>query len=146
MKVIDVINEMVNEDYINNALHFLKKELGIQSEVVLVQSKSGFDSDTMTQTMGHATHKRDNKFYLGIDFHQSKVRFVRTLAHELVHIKQMEDNRLSFEGNMIVFDGDKMTYDEYQEKYHSDDIPKFEDEAFTLERELQNKYFQHEQM
>jgi hypothetical protein len=146
MKVINVIKEMVHEDYINNSLHFLKKELDIQSEVVLVQSKSGFDPKTMSQTMGHATQKKDNKFYLGVDFHVSKVRFIRTLAHELVHIKQMEDGRLSFEGNMITFDGDKMTYDEYQERYHSDDIPKFEDEAFTLERELQNKYFQHEQM
>jgi hypothetical protein len=56
----------------------------------------------------------------------------------------MEDERLRFEGDKIIFDDEKMTYDEYQKKYYSDDIPKFEEEAFNLERVLQNKYMQQE--
>jgi predicted ABC-type ATPase len=135
----------VDVDYTKGALKFFKKELDIKSDVVLVQSNFTFDPKKMTQTFGHATEKRGNKFYLAIDLKQSKNKFIRTLAHELVHIKQMEDNRLRFDGNMIIFDGEKMTYNEYLEKYHSDDIPKFEDEAFTQERELQNKYAIREQ-
>jgi len=131
-------------DYTKNALEFFKKELGIKSDIVLVQSKSSFDPISMSQTHGHATAKKDNKFYVAIDFNETKNRFIRTLAHELVHVKQMEDNRLRFEDNKIIFDDEKMTYDEYQEKYHSDDIPKFEDEAYTLERVLQNKYAEQE--
>ena len=131
-------------DYTKDALEFFKKELGIKSDIVLVQSKSSFDPISMSQTHGHASAKKDNKFYVGIDFNETKNRFIRTLAHELVHVKQMEDNRLRFEDNKIIFDEEKMTYDEYQKKYHSDDIPKFEDEAFTLERVLQNKYAENE--
>jgi len=131
-------------DYTKNALEFFKKELGIKSDIVLVQSKSSFDPISMSQTHGHATAKKDNKFYVAIDFNETKNRFIRTLAHELVHVKQMEDNRLRFEDNKIIFDDEKMTYNEYQEKYHSDDIPKFEDEAYTLERVLQNKYAEQE--
>ena len=131
-------------DYTKDALEFFKKELGIKSDVVLVQSKSSFDNSTMSQLMGSVTPKKDNKFYVAVNFDETKNRFLRVLAHELVHVKQMEDERLRHEGDKIIFDDEKMTYDEYQKRYYSDDIPKFEEEAFNLERVLQSKYMQQE--
>jgi hypothetical protein len=133
-------------DYTKDALEFFKKELGIKSDVVLVQSKSSFNPISMSQLMGGVplNSVKNNKFHVLVDFDLNKNRFIRTLAHELVHVKQMEDERLRFEDNKIIFDDEKMTYDEYQKRYHSDDIPKFEDEAFNLERVLQNKYAEKE--
>jgi hypothetical protein len=131
-------------DYTKDALEFFKKELGIKSDVVLVQSQSSFDPMSMSQLMGSVTPKKNNKFYVAVNFNETKNRFIRVLAHELVHVKQMEDERLRFEGDKIIFGDEKMTYDEYQKRYYSDDIPKFEDEAFTLERVLQNKYAEKE--
>ena len=135
---------MAREDYTKDALEFFKKELGIKSDVVLVQSQSSFDPMSMSQLMGSVTPKKDNKFYVAVNFNETKNRFIRVLAHELVHVKQMEDERLRFEGDKIIFDDEKMTYDEYQKRYYSDDIPKHEEEAFNLERVLQSKYMQQE--
>jgi predicted ABC-type ATPase len=131
-------------DYTKNALEFFKKELGIKSDVILVQSRSSFDPISMSQLMGSITPKKDNKFYVAVNFNETKNRFIRVLAHELVHVKQMEDERLRFEGDKIIFGNEKMTYDEYQKRYYSDDIPKFEEEAFNLERILQSKYAENE--
>jgi len=147
IKSMERQNKMANGgeiDYTKDALEFFKKELGIKSDIVLVQSKSGFDPMSMSQLMGSVTSKKDNKFYVAVNFNETKNRFIRVLAHELVHVKQMEDGRLRFEGDKIIFDDEKMTYDEYQKRYYSDDIPKFEDEAFTQERVLQNKYAEKE--
>jgi hypothetical protein len=127
-------------DYKKDALDFFIKELGIKSEVILLHRKSYFDTKSMSMRMGDTGFAKNGIYYIGINFNDTKQGYIRTLAHELVHIKQMEDGRLRYENDAIVFDNEKMTYEEYEKKYHSDDMPKFEEEAFTLDRKLQNKY------
>lgn len=82
-----------------------------------------------------------NKYTININFNDTKFGFVRRLAHELVHVKQMEDGRLKVIDNKVYFDGQVYTNDEYKRLYHSDEIPKFEEEAFEQERLIANLYW-----
>ena len=130
-------------DYKKNALDFFKKELNIKSDVILVQSKSKLETD-LSMIQGGVGFKSNDKFKVLINLNDSKWSFIRTLAHELIHIKQMEDGRLIYSNGKISFDGEVITYEEYKQMYHSEEIPKFEEEAFDISRELQNKYYQYE--
>jgi ribosomal protein S18 acetylase RimI-like enzyme len=143
-KIMNEYKDGGEVDYKKDSLEFFKNELGIKSDVVLVNSKSNFDPKSMSIQMGIASNKKDGKYHIALNFNDTKQGFIRTLAHELVHIKQMEDGRLRYENGIIIFDNEKMTYDEYKKSYHSDNIPKFEDEAFILERKLQNMYHEKE--
>lgn len=54
----------------------------------------------------------------------------------------MESGRLIYNNDVSVsFDGIIYTKDDYKRMYHSDDIPKFEEEAFEQERVLSNLFF-----
>ena len=135
-----VLYESNNDDFKNDVLNFIKKYLNIKSDITIIHTKKSFDNESMTQQMASVTYKY-NRYIVYINFNETQFGFVRRLAHELIHVKQMEDGRLKIIGDKISFDGEVYTEDDYERMYHSDDIPKFEEEAFEQERIISNLYW-----
>jgi hypothetical protein len=110
--------------------------------VVVQDKRSSYDSPTMTQqNAGVYFLPVSGQYKIFVDFDETKFGFVRRLSHEMVHVKQMEDGRLKFlDDTTVSFDGHVCDYETYIENYH-DDMPKFEEEAFDLEREISNAYW-----
>jgi hypothetical protein len=141
-KLRKFLNENVNKDLSLDALNFIKEYLNIKSDILLVNKNSRFDDISMSQQMASVKYDdRSNKFIVQINFDDTKNGFVRRLAHELVHAKQMEDGRLKIKDEKIWFDGKSISWKEYKELYHSDEIPKFEEEAFDQERIISNAFW-----
>lgn len=138
------IREFLNEnnlDFKYDALQFIKDYLDIKSEISLKHTTKNFDTESMSQQMASVGFSDNNNYTINIDFNDTKFGFVRRLAHELVHVKQMEDGRLKVMNNKVYFDGHVYTNDDYKILYHSDEIPKFEEEAFEQERLIANLYW-----
>lgn len=137
----EFLNENTNLDFKYDALQFIKDYLDIKSEISLKHTTKNFDTETMTQQMASVGFSDSNKYTININFNDTKFGLVRRLAHELVHVKQMEDGRLRVINNKVYFDGNEYTDDDYKRLYHSDEIPKFEEEAFEQERLIANLYW-----
>jgi len=135
------LNENESSDFKYDALHFIKDYLDIKSEIILKHTTKNFDTESMTQQMASVGFSGSNKYTININFNDTKFGFVRRLAHELVHVKQIEDGRLKVINNKVYFDGDEYTEDDYKRLYHTDEIPKFEEEAFEQERIIANLYW-----
>ena len=136
----EFLNENTDYDFKNDVLDFIKKYLNIKSEILLKHTTKNFDTESMSQQMASVRFS-NNKYVININFNDTKFGFVRRLAHELIHVKQMEDGRLKVIDDKIYFDGDFYTNDDYKRLYHSDEIPKFEEEAFEQERIIANLYW-----
>jgi len=136
----EYLNENTDYDFKNDVLDFIKKYLNIKSEILLKHTTKNFDTQSMSQQMASVGFS-NNTYVININFNDTKFGFVRRLAHELIHVKQMEDGRLKVIDDKIYFDGKVYTNDDYKRLYHSDEIPKFEEEAFEQERIIANLYW-----
>lgn len=140
-KFMDFISESVSPQLKNDALQFIKKYLNIKANIVLNHKPTSYNNDILGTDMASVGFSNNGTFTINIDFNDTKFGFVRRLAHELVHVKQIEDGRLKKVGNDISFDNVIYTKDEYDKLYHSDTLPKFEEEAFNDERTISNMYW-----
>lgn len=128
--------------YKNIAVDFIKKLLNIKSDVILKNQSSKFDFDNNTQNMAGVSFPVNGVFTINIDFNDTKFGFIRRLSHEMVHVKQIEDGRLiKIDDTTFKFDGVIYDYKKYKSMYH-DELPKFEEEAFGMERILANKFWE----
>jgi hypothetical protein len=125
----------------NNVLNFIKNYLNVKSKITLKHTNKNFDSQSMSQQMASVSYNNDNNYVININFNDTKHGFVRRLAHELIHVKQMEGGRLKVINNEIQFDDEVYTKNDYIRLYHSDKIPKFEEEAFEQEKLIANLYW-----
>lgn len=142
-KIIDKLNSISGELFRNDVLSFILKLLNIKSKISLNHDSSNFDSTTFSQQMASVGFSKNKNFIININFNDTKFGFVRRLSHEIYHIKQMEDGRLKMLDNgSISFDGVLYTKEEYEKMYHSDEMPKFEEEAFDQERIISNLYWE----
>lgn len=124
-----------------SVLDFVKKYLMIKSDIVLVNKTNSFDATNKSQTMAQVSLPIGGVYHIAINFNDTKFGFVRRVAHECVHVKQMESGRLIIrDRDEIVFDGELTTLADYQTKYHTD-VPKFEEEAFDMEKIVANAYW-----
>ncbi len=121
------------------AFDFIKNYLGIKSNVILKDKKNKLVGDS--QSMAGVGFPKDNTFTVEISFADTINGFVRRLAHEMVHVKQIEDGRLVLvNDDEFVFDGKKYNFKTYQQTYHEDTYP-FETEAFDQERTIANAFW-----
>lgn len=121
-------------------INFIKVYLNINSDIVVENMLPIFNKKT--KTMASVSHPIDGVFTISICFNGTDYGFVRRLAHECVHIKQMEDGRLKHIGsNKFSFDGEPMSFIDYATEYKdNNNIPKFEEEAFAMECKIANAY------
>jgi hypothetical protein len=141
IKIAHLLNENNNAELRTDALNFIKNYLGIKSKVVLKHATHQLDTAFLTQQMAGVGRAQGGTYEIQINFNDTQFGFVRRLAHELVHVKQMESGKLKFVGNDTVsFNGKKISKDEYKAMYHSDNLPEFEEEAFAKERTISNLY------
>lgn len=140
-KFDEFLNESVSNDLKSDALEFIKKYLGIKSKVSLNHTPSKYNKDLSGYNMANVGFSNSKGFEINIDFNETKFGFVRRLAHEMVHVKQIEDGRLKRSGDNFSFDGKIYSKKEYEKSYHQDKIPEFEEEAFDQERIIANAFW-----
>lgn len=140
--LLEFLKESENIDYKEDALSFIKNYLNITSNIVLKNVASKFNKDSLSQINANVGFSDSDIYTININFNDTKFGFVRRLAHELVHVKQMESGRLrKIDDNKISFDDIVYTSKEYDEMYHSDEMLPFEEEAFDKERVIANAYW-----
>lgn len=85
----------------------------------------------------------NNVFTIFVNFKETQFGFVRRVAHELVHVKQIESRKLKrLSDTTFSWKGEIWDYEDYYLKDHSEDeISEFEQEAFEKERILANKFW-----
>lgn len=114
-------------------LDFIKSYLNIKSNIILVNTKSSFNKNNNTQNLAGVSLPINNTFYVNVNFDDTKTGFVRNLAHELTHVKQIEDGKLKITNNQIIFNNQIININDYKNKYHDTTFP-FEEEAYEMIR------------
>lgn len=142
IKFVDFLNENLISFH-EDVLNFIRKYLGINSVVKLQNRKNKLNINDLTQSMAGVYFPDHNGVYtIYINFNETKYGFVRRLAHEMVHVKQIEDGRLiKIDNDTFEFEGEVYNQEKYKSLYHSDTIPKFEEEAFDMERVIANNFW-----
>jgi hypothetical protein len=131
----------ITTEFSKNALDFIKNYLKIKSDIILINKRSSFNKDNNTQDMAGLLFPTNNIFKIYIDFNDTKTGFIRRLSHECVHVKQIEEKRLKYiDNNTVEFEDIIISFEDYKNKYH-DKMPKFELEAFNMERKIANAFW-----
>lgn len=101
------------------------------------------DVEVLGQT--HSLDKTKQKVpFIRIDI-ANKGNVIMTLAHEMVHVKQILEKKLKLEGGVVYWEegnSNRLAHEAYTQSYF-EDMPPWEKEAFTLQGPLYMKWIQH---
>jgi hypothetical protein len=134
MKLKDIILE-ISQNILNDALKFFKSELKLNNANILLINTAN------KSYLGAVSFPKNHTYKININFDDTKFGFIKRLAHEMIHIQQMELNKLIFiDNNTISYNGIQYNNIDYNKNYHEKEFP-FEIEAFTMEKVLSNKFW-----
>lgn len=137
---------MISKEFCDEVCFFLKKKLKIKSKVLVSHKHSKLNSYDNSQQMAGVSFPIGGVFHIVVNYGESEFGFVRRLAHEYVHVKQIEDKRLvKISPVSFSFDKEVFNYSDYEDNYHGNEIPAFEEEAFEKERILANLFWKERQ-
>lgn len=135
------ITEQLDRKFKEKALKFIVDKLDINSKVQLANGETNVEPG---EKIADIFFPKAGIFTLEIPADDS-FDFVRDLAHELVHVKQIEEHRLKLINPGIVeFEGQKYDISNFSEDFEEDenDLP-FDKEANREEKILANEFWNH---
>ncbi len=133
------INEEIKDDFRLAALEFFKDKLKITSKVQLVNGAPNVEAGDKIYDVHFP---KAGIFTLDVAADDT-FDFIRELAHNMVHVKQIEDKRLKLVTPGIVnFDGEEFHIKPENYKSDENDTP-FDKEANALEKDLASSFWHH---
>jgi hypothetical protein len=131
------INEEISRDFKLAAMKFFTEKLKIDSKVQLEDGAPNVSAD---EKVADIFFPKAGIFTLKIKADDT-FEFIRELAHEMVHVKQVEDKRLKLINPSIVeFDGKEYPIEGEDFKSEDSDAP-FDKEADAMSKDLASSFW-----